>query len=230
MLLMTTLFRLGLNVSSTRSILTKDGYAGEVIRTFGEFVIQNDVIVGLVIFLIIVLVQFIVITKGAERVAEVSARFTLDAMPGKQMAIDADLNAGILTREEAKAHALLEPWRARLQGKRALLYTGGVKSWSIISALQDLGMDVVATGVRKSTEDDKARIRELLGEYIRTVKGGTIEPHVDNNWKLVGDNWNAADHEKAVKLLREGKLALSENADSRTLPGKAITTAEIAKF
>ena len=77
---------------------------------------------------------------------------------------------------------------------------------------------------------DVGGIRELLGEYIRTVKGGTIEPHVDNNWKLVGDNWNAADHEKAVKLLREGKLALSENADSRTLPGKAITTADIAKF
>ena len=71
---------------------------------------------------------------------------------------------------------------------------------------------------------------DVRGEYIRTVKGGTIEPHVDNNWKLVGNNWNAADHEKAVKLLREGKLALSENADSRTLPGKAITTADIAAF
>ena len=77
---------------------------------------------------------------------------------------------------------------------------------------------------------DVGGIRELLGEYIRTVKGGTIEPHVDNNWKLVGGNWNAADHEKAVKLLREGKLALSENADSRTLPGKAITTADISAF
>lgn len=77
---------------------------------------------------------------------------------------------------------------------------------------------------------DVGGIRELLGEYIRTVKGGTIEPHVDNNWKLVGNNWNAADHEKAVKLLREGKLALSENADSRTLPGKAITTADISAF
>ena len=77
---------------------------------------------------------------------------------------------------------------------------------------------------------DVGGVRELLGEYIRTVKGGTIEPHVNNNWKIVGNNWNAADHEKAVKLLREGKLALSENADSRTLPGKAITTADIAAF
>jgi len=102
LLLLTTLFRLGLNVSSTRSILTRDGYAGEVIKTFGEYVIKGNVIVGLVIFLIIVLVQFIVITKGAERVAEVSARFTLDAMPGKQMAIDADLSSGIIDESQAK--------------------------------------------------------------------------------------------------------------------------------
>lgn len=102
LLLLTTLFRLGLNVSSTRSILTRGGYAGEVVQTFGDFVIQGNVVVGLVIFLIIVLVQFIVITKGAERVAEVSARFTLDAMPGKQMAIDADLSSGIIDEAEAK--------------------------------------------------------------------------------------------------------------------------------
>lgn len=102
LLLLTTLMRLGLNVSSTRSILTRDGYAGEVIKTFGTYVIRGNVVVGLVIFLIIVLVQFIVITKGAERVAEVSARFTLDAMPGKQMAIDADLSSGIIDENQAK--------------------------------------------------------------------------------------------------------------------------------
>ncbi|MDR1194054.1 MAG: flagellar biosynthesis protein FlhA [Peptococcaceae bacterium] len=102
LLLVTTLFRLGLNVSSTRSILTHAGYAGEVIKTFGQFVIQGNVIVGLVIFLIIVLVQFIVITKGAERVAEVAARFNLDAMPGKQMAIDTDLGSGLIDEEEAR--------------------------------------------------------------------------------------------------------------------------------
>ena len=102
LLLITTLFRLALNVSSTRKILTNGGYAGEVVKTFGEFVIQGNVIVGLVIFLIIVLVQFIVITKGSERVAEVSARFTLDAMPGKQMAIDADLSSGLIDEETAR--------------------------------------------------------------------------------------------------------------------------------
>lgn len=102
MLLVTTIFRLGLNVSSTRSILTNQGYAGEVVKTFGEFVIRGNVIVGLVIFLIIVLVQFLVITKGSERVAEVSARFTLDAMPGKQMAIDADLSSGLIDEATAR--------------------------------------------------------------------------------------------------------------------------------
>jgi len=101
LLLITTLFRLSLNVSSTRLILTNNGYAGAVISTFGNFVLQGNAVVGFIVFIIIVLVQFIVITKGAERVAEVTARFTLDAMPGKQMAIDADLSSGIITEEEA---------------------------------------------------------------------------------------------------------------------------------
>lgn len=102
LLLITTLFRLGLNISSTRLILTKQGAAGKVIEAFGTFVLQGNVVVGVIIFLIIVLVQFIVISKGAERVAEVAARFTLDAMPGKQMAIDADLNSGLITEQDAK--------------------------------------------------------------------------------------------------------------------------------
>lgn len=103
LLLVLTIFRLGLNISSTRAILTNDsGYAGEMIEAFGNFVIGEEVVVGLIIFLIIVLVQMLVITKGSERVAEVSARFTLDAMPGKQMAIDADLSAGIIDEKEAR--------------------------------------------------------------------------------------------------------------------------------
>lgn len=103
LLLITTLFRVALNVSSTRLILSHGGQAGQVIKTFGEFVIGGNPVVGFVIFLIIVIVQFVVITKGSERVAEVSARFTLDAMPGKQMAIDADLNAGLINDEMARA-------------------------------------------------------------------------------------------------------------------------------
>jgi flagellar biosynthesis protein FlhA len=101
-LLITTLFRVGLNVSSTRLILGNGGNAGQVIKAFGVYVIGGNAVVGFIIFVIIVIVQFIVITKGAERVAEVAARFTLDAMPGKQMAIDADLNSGLINDETAK--------------------------------------------------------------------------------------------------------------------------------
>ena len=101
LLLVTTLFRLALNISSTRLILL-DGYAGEVITAFGNFVVGGNAVVGFIVFIILVGLNFIVITKGSERVAEVSARFTLDAMPGKQMAIDADLNQGAITDAQAK--------------------------------------------------------------------------------------------------------------------------------
>ncbi|MCI9106083.1 MAG: flagellar biosynthesis protein FlhA [Lachnospiraceae bacterium] len=102
LLLITTLFRLGINVSTTRNILSHSGSSGQIIKAFGDFVLQGNVIVGLIIYMIIVLMQFIVITKGAERVSEVAARFTLDAMPGKQMAIDADLNSGLINEQQAK--------------------------------------------------------------------------------------------------------------------------------
>ena len=101
LLLLSTLLRLSLNVSATKLILLR-GYAGSVIDAFGNFVVGGDYIVGLIIFVILVIIQFVVITNGAGRVAEVAARFTLDAMPGKQMSIDADLNAGMITEEEAR--------------------------------------------------------------------------------------------------------------------------------
>ncbi|MGN6742985.1 MAG: FHIPEP family type III secretion protein, partial [Amnibacterium sp.] len=101
LLLIATLFRLGLNVASTRLVLGQ-GYAGEVIHAFGQVAVSGSLIIGAVIFLILVVIQFVVVTKGAERVAEVGARFTLDAMPGKQMAIDADLNSGLITEDEAR--------------------------------------------------------------------------------------------------------------------------------
>ncbi|HEX3518188.1 MAG TPA: flagellar biosynthesis protein FlhA [Solirubrobacteraceae bacterium] len=101
LLLLSTMFRLAINVSVTRLILTS-GDAGSVVKSFGEFVVGGNVVVGLVIFLILVVIQFVVVTNGAGRVAEVGARFTLDAMPGKQMAIDADLNAGLITDETAR--------------------------------------------------------------------------------------------------------------------------------
>ncbi|MFL9650803.1 flagellar biosynthesis protein FlhA [Exiguobacterium chiriqhucha] len=110
LLLIVTLFRLGLNVSTTRAILS-NGHGGHVIETFGNFVIGGNVLVGFVVFLILVVIQFIVITKGAERVSEVSARFTLDAMPGKQMAIDADLNSGLIDDKDAQIR------RKKIQGE-----------------------------------------------------------------------------------------------------------------
>ncbi len=100
-LLFLTLFRLALNVASTRQILLQ-GYGGQVIASFGEFVVGGNLIVGMVVFLIIIVIQFIVITKGTTRISEVAARFTLDAMPGKQMSIDADLNAGLITEDQAR--------------------------------------------------------------------------------------------------------------------------------
>ena len=101
MLLFATLFRLALNVASTRLILLH-AYAGEVITSFGNFVVGGNIVVGMIVFLILVVIQFVVITKGSGRISEVAARFTLDAMPGKQMAIDADLNAGLITEDVAR--------------------------------------------------------------------------------------------------------------------------------
>ena len=102
LLLMLTLFRLSLNISSTRLVLI-DGYAGKVIETFGQFVVSGSYVVGFIIFIILVIIQFIVIVKGSGRISEVAARFTLDAMPGKQMAIDADLNSGLINESEARS-------------------------------------------------------------------------------------------------------------------------------
>ncbi len=106
LLLLVTLFRLALNISTTRLILGNNGDAGGVITTFGSFVIGENIVVGIIIFIIIIVIQFVVITKGSERVAEVAARFTLDAMPGKQMAIDADLNAGLIDEQTARQRRL----------------------------------------------------------------------------------------------------------------------------
>src|SRR5438874_2787297 len=101
LILIATMFRLALNVSATRLVLLH-GYAGKVIESFGHFVVGGSLVVGLVIFLILIVIQFIVITNGAGRIAEVAARFTLDAMPGKQMAVDADLSAGLINETEAR--------------------------------------------------------------------------------------------------------------------------------
>jgi type III secretion protein V len=114
-LLLTTLFRLAIEVATTRLILL-EGDAGHIVETFGNFVVGGNLVVGMVVFLILTVVNFIVITKGSERVSEVSARFSLDAMPGKQMSIDSDLRAGLLTAEEAKAKRSLLGQESQLHG------------------------------------------------------------------------------------------------------------------
>jgi type III secretion protein V len=120
-ILITTAFRLSLSITTSRMVLVQ-GDAGEIIRTFGEFVIAGNVVVGLVVYLIITIVQFVVITKGSERVAEVAARFTLDAMPGKQISIDTDLKNGDIDQNEARQRrasrsdgkvSFTAPWTAR---------------------------------------------------------------------------------------------------------------------
>lgn len=113
--LVTTMFRLALSISSSRLILLH-GHAGQIIQTFGQFVIGDNLVVGLVIFLIVTVVQFIVITKGSERVAEVAARFSLDAMPGKQMSIDADFRAGVINVDGVRARRSVLERESQLYG------------------------------------------------------------------------------------------------------------------
>ncbi len=148
-LLLTTVLRLSLNISTTRGILTS-GYAGEVIKAFGNFVMGGDAIVGFLIFIIIVLVNFIVITKGSERVSEVAARFTLDAMPGKQMAIDADLNSGLINEEQAKKRRSNIQREADFYGSMdgATKFVKGDAIMSIITTLVNLIGGVIIGMVR----------------------------------------------------------------------------------
>lgn len=172
LLLITTLFRLSLNVSSTRLILTNGGDAGAVIATFGSFVLQGNAVVGFIIFLIIVLVQFIVITKGAERVAEVTARFTLDAMPGKQMAIDADLSSGIITEQDAKKRRNNVQREADFYGAMDGA-TKFVKGDSIMSIIVT-GINFVG-GVIIGMVQGGATFTEVLSTYsIATVGDGLV--------------------------------------------------------
>jgi len=168
-LLMTTVLRLSLNISTTRGILSR-GYAGEVIKAFGSFVMGGDAIVGFLIFIIIVLVNFIVITKGSERVSEVAARFTLDAMPGKQMAIDADLNAGIISEEQAKIRRSNVQREADFYGSMdgATKFVKGDAIMSIITTLVNLIGGVIIGMIRQG-----GNIMDIINTYsLATVGDG----------------------------------------------------------
>lgn len=172
MLLITTLFRIGINISSTRNILGNQGVSGAVIQAMGDFVLQGNVVVGFIIFFIIVLVQFIVITKGAERVAEVAARFTLDAMPGKQMAIDADLSTGLIDEQQARERRYKIQKEADFYGAMdgaTKIVKGDAVMSLIITAVNFLGgmiIGVVQSGMEFS---------EVLSVYsIATVGDGLV--------------------------------------------------------
>ncbi|MCA8980209.1 MAG: flagellar biosynthesis protein FlhA [Planctomycetes bacterium] len=146
-LLFATLFRLGLNVASTRLILS-GGKAGSIITTFGEYVVGDNITVGLVVFLILIIIQFVVITKGSTRISEVAARFVLDAMPGKQMAIDADLNGGLIDASEAKARRISVATEAEFYGAMdgaSKFVRGDAVAGLIITALNLVGGITIAS-------------------------------------------------------------------------------------
>jgi flagellar biosynthesis protein FlhA len=166
LLLVSTVFRLALNVSSTRLILLKGpAFNGKIIRAFGEFVVGGNYVVGIIIFLILVAVQFIVITKGATRVSEVAARFTLDAMPGKQMAIDADVSAGLITEEEAIAKRVNIQREADFYGAMdgaSKFVQGDVKVGLLITVINIVGGLIVGMAMRGETLQSAVQTYTML--------------------------------------------------------------------
>ncbi|KNZ42637.1 flagellar biosynthesis protein FlhA [Acetobacterium bakii] len=172
LLLITTLLRLALNISSTRLILSNGGDAGQVIKTFGSFVLGGNAVVGFIIFIIIILVQFLVITKGAERISEVTARFTLDAMPGKQMAIDADLSSGVITDEQAKERRINIQREAEFYGSMdgaTKLVKGDAIASMIIAVINLIAGSII--GMVQGSMD----IAEVISVYsIATVGDGLV--------------------------------------------------------
>ena len=163
-LLITTLFRLGISIATTRLILLQ-GDAGHIITTFGNFVVGGNLVVGLVVFLILTIVQFVVITKGAERVAEVAARFSLDAMPGKQMSIDGDMRAGTIDMEEAKRRRGLVEKESQLYGAMdgAMKFVkGDAIAGLIIVAVNLLGGIVIGTMQRGMSAADAMKTYSVL--------------------------------------------------------------------
>src|SRR3989344_8303722 len=164
LLLLTTLYRLGVNISSTRQILLHAN-AGRIIQTFGQFVVGGNFVVGAIVFLIITIVQFIVVTKGAERVAEVAARFTLDAMPGKQMSIDADLRSGVIDANQARELRLGLTKESQLYGAMdgAMKFVkGDVIAGIVIALINIIGGLIIGVTIHKMSLAQSAKIYTLL--------------------------------------------------------------------
>jgi flagellar biosynthesis protein FlhA len=171
LLLISTLFRLALNISSTRLILI-DGYAGKVIETFGQFVVSGNYVVGFIVFIILLIVQFMVIVKGSGRISEVAARFTLDAMPGKQMAIDADLNTGLITEADARKRRDNISREAEFYGAMdgaGKFVKGDAVAGLIINVINIIGGFIIGVGQRDLS------IIEALQQYtILTIGDGLV--------------------------------------------------------
>lgn len=164
LLLILTIFRLSLNVASTRLILG-EGYAGEVINAFGAFVVEGNYVVGFIVFIILVIIQFVVIVKGAGRIAEVAARFTLDAMPGKQMAIDADMNAGLITEQQARERRREIAREAEFHGAMdgaSKFVKGDAVAGLLINVVNILGGFIIGVAQRGMTFTDSLQHYTLL--------------------------------------------------------------------
>src|SRR5204862_298510 len=201
-LLLTTLFRLAINVSVTRLVLLH-GDAGHVVKAFGEFVVGGNIVVGLVVFCILVVIQFVVITNGSGRVAEVAARFTLDAMPGKQMAIDADLNAGQITDDEARRRRKEIADEADFYGAMdgaSKFVKGDAMAAVLITAINLIGGIVVGVVQQGRPIGDAINHFSLLSGVSAVRKQiaaqlGTVVPSV-----RIHDEVGMGSHEYAVKV------------------------------
>ena len=220
LLLIVTLFRLSLNVATTRTILL-EGYGGKVIAAFGDFVVGGNYAVGLVAFLILVIVQFLVITKGAGRIAEVAARFTLDAMPGRQMAIDADLNAGLIDDVEAKRRREHIANQADFYGAMdgaAKYVRGDAVAGIIITIINIIGGFVIGMAQQGMDMGEALRTYTLLtiGDglvaqipaLIVSTASGLLITRSDSQKNLSGDIANQLFHEPRAALLAGAILAL----------------------
>jgi len=182
LLLFLTLYRLGLNIASTRMILTR-AEAGDIIQTFGDFVTQSNTLVGLVLFALLTIINFVVVTKGAGRIAEVTARFTLEAMPGKQMAVDGDLSSGLITQKEAKKARERISEEATFHGAMdgaAKFVKGDAIASIVITAVNILGGVLIGMTAKGLTWT------ECWGTFIRLTIGDGLVSQVPALFVSVG--------------------------------------------
>ncbi len=212
LLLMLTIFRLSLNVASTRLILG-EGYAGEVINAFGAFVVEGNYVVGFIIFIILVIIQFVVIVKGAGRIAEVAARFTLDAMPGKQMAIDADMNAGLITEEQARQRRREIAREAEFYGAMdgaSKFVKGDAIAGLLINLVNIIGGFVIGVAQRGMTFTDALQNYTLLtvGDGLVSQIPALITATAAGMIVTRSASGNALDREMRAQLLAKPKAML----------------------